>query len=342
MHPSTDDDAHCKNRALPAVHILATGGTIAGRSRHGDSTTQYQAGVVAVSELVASAPRLAGLARISGEQIANIGSEHMTEEVWLKLAAAVARARADSDVAGVVVLHGTDTMEETAFFLDLAAGGDKPVVLTGAMRPADAVSADGPMNIHNAVGLAATPGAAGRGVLVCMNDRIFAARDAVKADTLNVDAFAAPATGPIGRMVDGKAVFYCGAGGVVPSKPAFSTESLLKLPRVEIVYGHAGQGRLMIDAAVATGAEGIVHAGVGMGHVHRAARAGLVDAARKGVAVVLSTRVAAGPVPEGDELLADGFIAAGSLNPQKARVLLQLALTRTRDTAEIRTLFAAG
>ncbi len=322
----------------PVVVVLATGGTIAGQACRAGSTVEYRAGTLGVECLLEAVPGLFGVARLRGEQIANVGSQHMTEAIWLRLAAAAGRALADPGVDGVVVLHGTDTLEETAYFLDLVVGGAKPVVVTGAMRPADAPSADGPMNILNAVRLAGNAGARGLGVLVALNDRIHAARDVVKSDTLDLAAFQSAGGGMLGRLVDGRPLFRRRPADR-SAGPVFRLAGLTALPRVEIIYGHAGQRRDLVDAAVAAGASGLVHAGVGMGHVHQAVRAAFVEAMRRGVRVVCSTRVPDGPVSLDGDYLGEGFIAAGDLNPQKARVLLQLALTRTDDIGEIRGMF---
>lgn len=325
--------------AYPGVVILATGGTIAGRSFKHGSVADYRSGEISGEDLLASVPGLAEKATIRCRQIANIGSEDMTSEVWLTLARAVREELARDDVAGVVVLHGTDTMEETGVFLDIAAGvTGKPVVLTGAMRPADAVAADGPANILAAVAVAADPRAAGRGVLLVMNDIVHRARFAAKADTLALDAFRSGG-GEEGRLVDGRAHFYrpaCGGFGQV-----ISLDGVSELPRVEIVYGHAGQGREMVDAALAGGAWGVVHAGVGMGNIHRAARKALAEAAAGGAVVVCASRVGGGIVPMTDAMRRDGFVSAGDLNAQKARVVLQLALTRSSTAREVQAMFEA-
>lgn len=286
----------------------------------------YRPGVVDAEELLAAVPGLPAMARLRCRQVANIGSEDMTTDVWFAVVQAVAAELADAAVSGVIVMHGTDTMEETAVFLDLLLPCGKPVIMTGAMRPADAVSADGPANLLAAARVAVSAAAAGRGVLVVMSDGIHRARSVCKADTLGLEAFVSP-NGAEGRLVDGSPVFFRPASGR-GKVPPFTLAGLETLPRVEIVYGHAGQERAPVDAALAAGAWGIVHAGVGMGNIHAAVRPALAEAASGGVAVVCASRVFSGPVPATERSRRDGFIAAGFLNPQKARVLLQLALTR--------------
>lgn len=327
-----------KKDIFPVISVLATGGTIAGKASVAGSLAEYKSGVILAEGLLDALPELKDIAAIRCRQIANIGSEDMTPEVWLDLAHALAEDAADPEITGTVILHGTDTMEETSFFLDLLHAGDKPVVMTGAMRPADAPSADGPMNILNAVRIARHGDAPGRGVLVAMNDRIHRAANVVKTDTMNLDAFSSRGGGCEGRMVDGRPVFYRPAAGDGRT-PMFDLSAVVEIPRVEIIYGHAGQRRELVDAALATGAWGIVHAGVGMGNTHKDVRPALAEAAAGGVAVVCSSRVTAGPSPLTESHRRDRFIAAGELNPQKSRVLLQLALTTTTDTAKIQKCF---
>ncbi len=311
---------------LPLVAVLATGGTIAGQSTRRGSAANYRSGVVTGDDLLAAVPGLSTAARLRCLQVANIGSEDMTSDVWLDLVRAAGRELDDPEVAGVVVLHGTDTMEETAVFLDCLLPHNKPVVMTGAMRPADAVSADGPANILSAVQTAISPDASGRGVLVVFNSDIHAARRVRKTDSMALNAFSSWG-GPEGRVVDGEPIFFRPASGR-EGLPVFTVAGLDTLPRVEIIYGHAGQERGLVDAAVAAGAWGLVHAGVGMGNVHGAVRPALAEAVAGGVAVVCATRVLDGPVPLTEKIRRDGFIAAGFLGPAAARVVLQLALTK--------------
>lgn len=327
-----------------AISILATGGTIAGRPLREGSVAEYVSGDVPVEEILASVPGLDSLAAIRYRQVANIDSGDMTEEVWLALARAVADEAARPEVRGVVVLHGTDTMEETAVFLDLVFAGTKPVVMTGAMRPAGSVSADGPGNILAAARIALSPESAGRGVLVTMNDLVHHARFATKGDTMSVNAFRSVGAGPEGRVIDGEVVYFRPAHSR-ETCPRFDVSKLGELPRVEIVYGHAGQERLMAEAAVASGAWGVVHAGMGIGNMHSSVRPVLVEAAASGIVVVCASRVGEGPVPVTEKNRRDGFVSAGMLNPHKARVVLQLALTtmnRARDIQKVFDLYARG
>jgi L-asparaginase type II len=326
---------------LPNVTILATGGTIAGTGATATTTVGYKAATVGVAALIAGVPELAKVARVSGEQVFQIASENMTPDHWLRLARRVNELLARDDVAGVVITHGTDTLEETAYFLDLVVKSAKPVVLVGAMRPSTAISADGPMNLYNAVALAASREAVGRGVLVCMNDRIDAARDVTKTDTVNLDTFRSPELGFLGVMEGGRPVFYRATTRAHTTATEFDIKDLRELPKVGIALAYAGSGRVAIDALVAAGVKGIVNAGVGDGSLSVEAKAALVEARAKGIVVVRASRIPGGAVARNGEADDDAldFVVADNLSPQKARVLLTLALTRTSDTREIQRMF---
>ena len=301
----------------------------------------YTAATVGVAALIAAVPELAQVARVSGEQVFQIASENMTPANWLVLARRVNELLARDDVAGVVITHGTDTLEETAYFLDLTVKSPKPVVLVGAMRPSTAISADGPMNLYNAVALAASPDAVGRGVLVCMNDRIDAARDVTKTDTTNLDTFRSPELGDLGVMERGRPVFYRAATRAHTVATEFDVAGLKELPDVGIALAYAGSGRVAIDALVAAGARGIVNAGVGDGSLSVAAKAALIAARKRGIVVVRASRIPGGAVVRDGEADDDAldFVVADNLSPQKARILLALALTRTTDTRAIQAMF---
>ncbi len=326
--------------SLPRVRLLATGGTIAGAQTAGRG---YRAAALSIEALVAAVPQLASLARLEVEQVAKLGSQNMTEAVWRKLAARVQRVVDDPGIAGVVITHGTDTMEETAFFLNLVARSEKPVVLVGAMRPATAISADGPMNLYNAVAVAAHPAARGRGVLVVANDEIHFAREIAKTDTTQVGTFNSGHRGLAGLVNAGRLHLYAPPVRKHTASSEFSLGGVTALPRVDIVYAHAGMGRELIDAAVRAGARGLVIAGVGDGNLGAVALAAAAEAAKAGVVVVRSSRTGGGIVERNIEVDDDkfGFVAADELNPQKARVLLMLGLTRTRDVRALQDIFFA-
>lgn len=341
MHPSVHRMASSAAPLLPRIRLLATGGTIAGAPTTGGRG--YQAGKFSIDALVAAVPQLATLARLDVEQVAAIGSQDMSEAVWLKLAARTQAALDTPDIAGVVITHGTDTMEETAFFLNLVVRSEKPVVLVGAMRPATAISADGPMNLYNAIAVAGQPSARGRGVLVVANDEIHFAREIAKTDTTQVGTFNSGHRGLAGLVNTGRLHLYAPPVRRHTAQSEFSLEGVTALPRVDIAYAHAGMGRELIDAAVKAGARGLVVAGVGDGNLGAVALAAATDAAKAGVAVVRSSRTGGGVVERNIEIDDDkfGFIAADELNPQKARVLLLLGLTRTRDPRALQELFFA-
>ncbi|MCA3182738.1 asparaginase [Cupriavidus sp. EM10] len=329
---------------LPRVVVLATGGTIAGSSGDPASSAQYQAATVPVSQLVQAVPALADVARIEAEQVAQVDSKDMTFGLWQTLAARVAYWCAQPDVAGIVITHGTDTLEETAMFLHLTQPCPVPVVITAAMRPATSLSADGPLNLLDAVRVAASADARGKGVLVVLNQQIHAGRDVTKAHTSAVDAFVSPATGPLGYVQDAYIRFT--------RTPARRGIELLPVPSawpaVEIVVSHAQPGRVAVDALVSAGVKGMVVAATGNGSVHETLAAALADAAGAGVAVVRSSRTGAGHVSIPSRLAprAGAFVSAGDLNPWKARVLLLLALAADPglgvDAGRLQALFAAS
>ena len=329
-------------QALPKIKVLATGGTIAG-AQATQADAGYKSGTFSVNDLIKAVPQLKNIAEMSGEQVANIGSQTMNHEVWLKLAARVNEVLKSDEVDGVVITHGTDTMEETGYFLSLVVKSDKPVVLVGSMRPATAISADGPINLYNAVALAGNPEAKGRGPLVVLNDTIHYAREAQKMHSTRMDTFQSPNRGIAGMMNTGKAFFYSDNTARHTTKSEFSLSNLTvaNLPRVDVVYSYANLGGELIDALVGQGVKGIILAGVGDGNSTDAAIAALEQAAKKGVAVVRCSRTGSGVVDRNVEINDDklGFIAGMELNAQKARILLMLALTKTSDAKKLQEYF---
>ncbi len=324
----------------PSIVILATGGTIAGSA---ESQTQagYTSGQVGVEVLIDAVPQLADIASVSGEQVANVGSQDMSDAIWLTLANRVNDLAARPEVDGIVITHGTDTIEETGFFLNLAARTDKPVVMTAAMRPSTALSADGPLNIYNAVAVAADPRATGRGVLIVANDDIHGARAVTKSSTTDVQTFTSPERGLIGVSLYGVNQFFRSPNRVHGAGSEFSLAGVEALPRVDVIYITADVSADLIDAAVENGAKGIVTAGVGNGNMTADALEAVKRAVAGGVVVVRSSRVSYGSVGRNVEIDDDaiGTVASGDLNPAKARVLLKLALLQTRDPAKIQDLF---
>ena len=326
--------------ALPCIRLLATGGTIAG-AQVSAAARGYKAGAFSTAALIAAVPQLADLAQIEVEAVAAIGSQDMDDATWLRLAARTQAALDSPEIAGVVITHGTDTMEETAFFLNLVLRTEKPVVLVGAMRPATAISADGPMNLYNAVAVAADPAAARRGVLVVANDEIHFAREVSKTNTTQLGTFRTTPRGLAGLVNAGRLHLYAPPVRRHTFGSAFAVSERTILPRVEIIYAHAGMGRALIDASVKAGARGLVIAGVGDGNLGAIALAAAAEAVQAGIAVVRSSRTGGGVVERAIEIDDDtlGFIAADELNPQKARVLLMLGLTVTAVPARLQEMF---
>jgi L-asparaginase len=265
----------------------------------------------------------------------------MNDEVWLKLANRVNALVAMPDVAGVVITHGTDTIEETAYFLNLVVKSNKPVVLTAAMRPATALSADGPLNFYNAVAVAANKAAANRGVLVVINDWIHGAASLTKTSTTAVQTFMSPLSGLIGTVAYGDIEFNRGPIGRHTNDSEFSLSGVTALPRVDIVMAYENMDGALIDASVAAGAKGIVIAGVGNGNLTQSAVNAAAAQAKKGIVVVRASRVATGRVGRNVELDDDklGFVASLDKNPQKSRVLLRLALLQPRNLKDIQRIF---
>src|SRR5215471_16690192 len=324
----------------PNIVILATGGTIAGAAATG-TQSGYKSGAVTIDAMIAAVPTIRDMANVKGEQISNVGSQDMSLDIMLTLAKRINQLLATPEVDGIVVTHGTDTMEETAFFLNLVVKSDKPVVMVGSMRPSTAVSADGPLNLYNAVGVAVDPNAKGRGVLVVMNDWIQAAHSLTKTSTTAVQTFMSTLRGLVGTATYGKNDFYNSPTWKHTSASEFDVSGVSKLPRVDVVFACADMPPDLIDASVANGAKGIVIAGVGNGNMNKASLDAAANAVKKGVLVVLSSRVPTGNVGRNVEVNDDemGFIASDELNPQKARILLSLALLKNKSKAEIQNLF---
>jgi L-asparaginase len=325
---------------LPNIVVLATGGTIAGAAAT-DVQAGYTSGQVGVEQLLAAVPQAKKLASLKGEQISNIGSQDMNDEVWLKLARRINALAAMKDVDGIVITHGTDTIEESAYFLNLVCKTKKPVVLTAAMRPSTALSADGPLNFYNAVAVAADKDAVGRGVLVVVNDWIHGASSLTKTSTTAVQTFLSPVRGLIGTVAYGETEYYRGPVGKNTADSEFSLDKVTTLPRVDIIMAYENMDGALIDAAVAAGAKGIVIAGVGNGNMTEGALKALSAQAKKGIVCVRSSRVTTGRVGRNVEVDDDkmGLIASLEHNPQKSRVLLRLALTQTSDVKQIQKYF---
>lgn len=326
---------------LRSIVVLATGGTIAGAATS-NVQAAYTSGQVGVDQLIAAVPEAKKLATLRGEQISNIGSQDMSDEVWLKLARRVNELAAMQDVDGIVITHGTDTIEETAYFLNLVVKTKKPVVMTAAMRPSTALSADGPLNFYNAVAVAASEGAAGRGVLVVVNDWIHGASSLTKTSTTAVQTFLSPQRGLIGTVAYGVPEYYRGPVGRNTLDSEFSLDGVSTLPRVDIIMAYENMDGRLIEAAAEDGAKGIVIAGVGNGNMTQVALTTLAAQAKKGIVCVRSSRVVTGNVGRNVEVDDDklGLVASEDLSPQKARVLLRLALLKQRSIKDMQRIFA--
>ena len=339
-HPLLRADDTSEKRP-PNVVILATGGTIAGSGATSTTTVGYKPATVPVQALIDAVPELKKVATVQGEQVFQIASQNMTNEYWLKLAKRVNELLQQPDVDGIVVTHGTDTLEETAYFLNLVAKSAKPVVIVGAMRPSTALSADGPINLYNAVLVAGSKEAVGKGVLVCMNDQINSARDVTKTNTSTADTFKSPELGVLGYIQGDRVAFYRLPARRHTLNSEFDISGADKLPNVEIAYGFANVSRTTVDALAAAGVDGIVYAGVGDGNPSEVTEQALADARAKGILIVRSARVGNGIVARNSEVNDDkrDFVVSDTLNPQKARILLMIALTKTKDTKEIQRMF---
>lgn len=331
-----------KSQNLPRIIVLATGGTIAGQQPNSDRAG-YVPGKISIDELLKNIPSITQKANVQGEQISSIGSYDMTIDIWLKLAKRINEIFAKNEADGIVITHGTDTQEETAYFLSLTVNSDKPVILTGSMRPATAISGDGPKNLYDAIIVASDSNSKGKGVLVCFNENVYDAQNVVKINTTNVSAFASPNTGSIGQVYDGRVAYNTPSLIKQSSFSPFDINKIDSLPNVEIVYAYADASNIAINALINNNTPGIIIAGTGNGNFNKAILASVKTAVKKNIKVVRASRVVSGKVTTQyvgafeDEKL--GTIVADKLNPQKARILLMLALTITKDKNKIQEMF---
>ena len=327
----------------PRLLLIATGGTIAGAAASADRTQGYVPGALPVAALVDAVPGLRGLADVQAEQPFSIGSQHMTSAHWLTLLARLRSAAADPSIAGAVIAHGTDTLEETALLLDLACDRRLPIVLTGAMRPATALGADGPMNLYAAAATATDPAARGAGAMVLMNDQVLAPDRAAKAHTSRTDAFVARDGAPLAEIVDGRPRWRVPPVDAASRRPtlAVALDPLpAALPRVDLVAQHVDADPGIVEWLVSRGARGLVLAGTGHGTMPDPMRDALARAAQAGVMVVRASRLPTGPVIRGAGVDDDrwGFVAAGWLSPHKARLATALAIAAGLDRDGLRSL----
>ena len=325
---------------LPRVIILATGGTIAGAGASSDRAA-YTAGKIPIDDLIGSIPTVKKIANITGEQVASVGSQDMTTEIWKKLAVRANEIFKKNEADAIVITHGTDTQEETGYFLDLLIKSEKPVVLTGSMRPATAISADGPKNLYDAITVAIDPKSKGRGVLVSFNEGIFDSREVMKLSTTKTNAFGSPNTGPIGQAYDGRVEYYSSSTREVNVNTPFTVSADTKLPRVDIVYMYADAPADQIDLLISKKVDGIVIAGVGNGNFNKAYTDAVKRAVAAGIVVCRASRTPSGRVVLHDEINDEqlGTIVSDDLTPQKARILLMLGLTKTKDKKQLQQYF---
>lgn len=331
------------DRAKPLVHVIGTGGSISGI---GESRTDfidygYADRHYTIEEMLRRLPEIDEFAIVRAEQFLNVYSGEISPAQWAGLARRVnAIFRDEPDTAGVAITHGTATLEETAYFLNLTVKSRKPVVLTGAMRPMTALSNDADLNLLDCLRVAASPAAAGRGVLVVLNNEIQAARDVTKSSTSRLETFRTSDLGFLGYAdSDGQVVFYRNPVKAHTDQTEFDVEKVAALPRVDIVAAYSGADGTAVTALAKAGCAGLVAAGLGSGSAPRAFLDALTDVARSGIPVVMSSQAGSGRVMARRRLIERGFITADNLLPRKARTLLMLALTLTRDPAEIQRMF---
>ena len=324
------------------VVVVATGGTIAGAGANSTNSATYTAAKVPVDQLLTAVPQIQNLANVSGVQAMQVASESITDKELLSLARQINDLVKKSDVNGVVITHGTDTLEETAFFLNLVVHTDKPIVLVGSMRPSTALSADGPLNLYSAVALAADDTAKGKGVFILMNDSIFAARDVTKTINLHTDAFESQ-WGALGTLIEGKSYWFRQSTKRFNNRSEFNIENIKgdALPLVQIVYGSGNMVPDAYQAYAKAGAKAIIHAGTGNGSVAKNIVPTLNELQSQGVQIIRSSRVPKGFVLRNAEQPDDkyGWVVAHDFNPQKAKLLAALALTKTKDAKEIQRMF---
>lgn len=326
---------------LANVVILATGGTIAGAGASAANSATYQAAKVGIEQLIAGVPELSQLANVRGEQVMQIASESITNDNLLQLGRRVAELADSNDVDGIVITHGTDTLEETAYFLNLVEKTDKPIIVVGSMRPGTAMSADGMLNLYNAVAVASSKDARGKGVLVTMNDEIQSGRDVSKMINIKTEAFKS-AWGPLGMVVEGKSYWFRLPAKRHTMDSEFDIKTIKSLPAVEIAYSYGNVSDTAYKALAQSGAKAIIHAGTGNGSVSSRVVPALQALRKDGVQIIRSSHVNAGGfVLRNAEQPDDKYdwVVAHDLNPQKARILAMVALTKTNDSKELQRMF---
>ena len=326
---------------LANVVVIATGGTIAGAGASAAASATYQASKVPVDKLIAGVPELKDVANVRGEQVFQTASESFTNEHLIQLGKRVSALAKQPDVDGIVITHGTDTLEETAYFLNLVIRSDKPIVLVGSLRPSTSMSADGMLNLYDAVVVAGAKDSRGKGVLVSMNDEIHTGRDVTKIVNIKTEAFKSP-WGPLGMVVEGKTYWFRAPAKRHTIQSEFDVDRITALAPVEIVYGYGNMTDAATGIFVEKGAKALIHAGTGNGSVSNRVVPSLLELRKKGVQIIRSSRVMGGGfVIRNAEQPDDKYdwVVAHDLNPQKARILAAVALTSTQDSRELQRIF---
>ncbi|CAN7234130.1 MULTISPECIES: asparaginase [unclassified Variovorax] len=331
--------AHAQ-QSLPNVVILATGGTIAGAGASAVNSATYAAAKVPVDKLIAGLPEISKVANVRGEQVFQIASESFTNDNLMVLAKRVSALSKQADVDGVVITHGTDTLEETAYFLNLVVRTSKPIIVVGSMRPGTALSADGALNLFDAVNVAASKDAGGKGVLVTMNDEIQSGRDVSKVVNIKTEAFKSQ-WGPLGMIVEGKNYWFRAPVKRHTTQSEFNIDEITALPAVDIVYGYGSVPATAIDALGKSGVKALIHAGTGNGSVADRIVPVLQKLRGDGVQIIRTSRVSDGFVIRNAEQPDDKYdwVVAHDLKPQKARILAMVALTKTNDPKQLQRIF---
>ncbi|NQW21846.1 MAG: asparaginase [SAR202 cluster bacterium] len=327
------------SESKPRVYLVATGGSISfvGRTRTDYTNYSYDGKHLTIEEMLERVPEVHEFAEVQAEQFLNLGSTDVTPEHWLGLAKRINQIfKDDPDAAGVAVTHGTATLEETAYFLNLTVKSCKPVVVTGAMRPPTGLGTDSDVNLMDCIRVAAAPQSAGRGVLTVLNNQIQAARDVTKTNSYRLETFQAPDFGFLGYAdSDAEVVYYRRPDRAHTADSEFDVEGIEQLPRVDIAPAYAGADGLVIRALANAGVDGLVAAGLGSGGSPPPFMAALKEVSDAGLPVVIATHTGTGRVMLTRRFTEDGYIVADNLTPKKARILLMLALTKTKDRAEI-------
>ncbi|KAI9647834.1 hypothetical protein NHQ30_004222 [Ciborinia camelliae] len=332
------------NASLPNITVFATGGTIAGSSSSNIATSGYAAGSVGILTLLNAVPEVLNISNVAGVQISNVGSADVTSSILLNLSKKINEVICKDDtMSGAVITHGTDTLEESAFFIDATVNCGKPIIIVGAMRPSTAISADGPFNLLQAVTVGVSPKAVGRGAMIVMNDRIMSAYYATKTNANTMDTFKSIEMGNLGELISNTPYFFYPP--VEPTgKIAYDVSNVAEIPRVDILFSYQDMHNDTLYNAVASGAKGIVIAGSGEGTASREFRHAMDDVInRLNIPIVQSTRVENGEVPSSAIYSETAMrIASGYLNPQKSKVLLGILLALGKNPTEIRDAFSGS